>query len=143
MSPAKRQKFSFVWYINFKKKIGGIALKTVRTEKELANAIKSGEDMIIIEGDLANKTLKLKATGSFAWGIAFAAIVAAVGMMMTGVGLPAAMASAAGATAILGSSVTAAAISIAIAAGGSAILDALRDDYKIVEKSSNRVVLKR
>lgn len=118
-------------------------MKTVRTEKELANAIKSGEDMIIIEGDLANKTLKLKATGSVAWGIALAAIVVAVGMMMTGVGLPAAMASAVGATAILGSSVTAAAISIAMAAGGSAILDALRDDYKIVEKSSNRVVLKR
>ena len=49
-------------------------MKTVRTEEELASAMKSGEDTIVVEGDLANKTIKIKATGSIAWAIAFTAL---------------------------------------------------------------------
>ena len=118
-------------------------MKTVRTEEELANAMKKEEPMIEIVGDLANKTIKIKATGSFAWGLAFTAIGLAVGMAMTGVGLPAALASARVATAFLGTGAVSAAIALGTAAGGAAILNSLRDDYKIVEKGSGRVVLKR
>lgn len=118
-------------------------MKTVRTEEELATAMKNEEPMIEIVGDLANKTIKIKATGSFAWGIAFAAIGVAVGMAMTGVGLPAAVASAGVATAFLGTGAVSTAIVLGVAAGGAGILSSLRDDYKILEKGSGRVILKR
>ena len=118
-------------------------METVRTESELASAMKNEEPTIEIVGDLANKTIKLKAIGSVAWGIAFVAIVAAVGMAMTGVGAPAALVSVATATTVLGTGVTTSAIALGVAAGGAAILNSLRDDYKIVEKNSSRVVLKR
>ena len=73
---------------------------TVTNETELAKAMANNEPTIEIIGDLANKTIKIKASGSIAWAIAFAAL-------------------------------------------GTAILSSLRDDYKIVEENSNRVVLKR
>lgn len=118
-------------------------MKTVKTEEELAQAMKDEEDAIIIEGDLANKTIKLKATGTVAWGIALAAIIIAVGTASSGVGIPVAATSAFAATGVLGISTTTTAIAIAVAAGGVGILNSMRDDYKIVEESSNRVVLKR
>ncbi|MBR1806991.1 MAG: hypothetical protein IJ774_11500 [Selenomonadaceae bacterium] len=43
----------------------------------------------------------------------------------------------------IGTGSTTAAIAIGVAAGGTPILSALRDDYKIVEQKTNRVVLKR
>lgn len=118
-------------------------MKKVRTEEELAQAMEDKEDSIIIEGDLANKTIKLKATGSIAWLVAIGAIGVAVVAASSGVGIPVAAASAFAATTVLGISTTTAAVAIAVAAGGVGILDSLRDDYKIVEESSNRVVLKR
>lgn len=118
-------------------------MKTVRTEEEYATAVNNEEDSIEVVGDLRNKILKIKATGSVAWGIAFAAIVVAVGMAMTGVGIPVAATSALGATAIIGTGTTTAAIAIAVAAGGTAVLTATRDDYEIVEQSSKHLVLKR
>lgn len=117
-------------------------MKKVRTEEELAQAMEDEEDSIIIEGDLANKTIKLKATGSFAWGIAIGAIALAVALAMTGVGIPAALGVATASVAAIGTGATTTAIALGVAAGGTAILSALRDDYKIVEESSNRVVLK-
>lgn len=118
-------------------------MKTVRTEEEYATAVNNEEDSIEVVGDLRNKILKIKATGSVAWGIAFAAIVVAVGMAMTGVGIPVAATSALGATAIIGTGTTTAAIAIAVAAGGTAVLTSTRDDYEIVEQNSKRLVLKR
>lgn len=41
-------------------------MKTIRTESELASAMKNEEPTIEIVGDLANKTIKLKAIGSVA-----------------------------------------------------------------------------
>jgi uncharacterized membrane protein len=51
---------------------------TVQTERELASAIKRDEDTIEITGDLANKTVRIRATGGVAWAIAFATIGLAV-----------------------------------------------------------------
>ena len=101
--------------------------KKVRTEAELGDALKNNEETIEIEGDLANKTFKIRATGSIAWGIAIGAIglafyslVATVGS--AGTAAPATMISSSlagvGAASILGGSVTYSAIAIAVAAGG-------------------------
>ena len=116
---------------------------TVTNEEELAKAMANNEPTIEIIGDLANKTIKIKASGSIAWAIAFAALGAAVALAMTGVGIPAALGVATASVAAIGTSATTAAIALGVAAGGTAILSALRDDYKIVEENSNRVVLKR
>lgn len=116
---------------------------TVTTEKELARAMDDKEPTIEIVGDLSNKTVKLKATGSVAWAIAFAALTAAVAFAMTGVGAPAALGVATASVAAIGTSATTTAIALGVAAGGTAILSALRDDYNIVEKTNKRVVLKR
>lgn len=116
---------------------------TVTNENELAEAMRDNEPTIEIIGDLANKTIKLKATGSVAWAIAFAALGAAVALAMTGVGAPAAAVTAFAAVGTIGTGATTTAIALGVAAGGTAILSALRDDYEIVEKNSNRVVLKR
>lgn len=123
---------------------GGITLVTVTNEKELARAMEDKESTIEIVGDLSKKTIKLKATGKVAWAIAFAALTAAVAFAMSGAGAPAAL-PLAGTTAafIGGTGATISAIELAVAAGGVAILSALRDDYKIVEKNNNHVVLKR
>ena len=116
---------------------------SVWTEKDFASAMEREDDEIIVEGDLANTTLKIKATGKIAWGIAFAAIIAAVGLAMTGAGIPVALPLAGAATAILGAGAVSSAIAIAVAAGGAGILTSLRDNYKVVEHSHNRLVLKR
>ena len=60
--------------------------KKVKTEAELAEAIKNGDDTIEIEGDLANKTFKIKATGKIAWGIALTAVGIAVYAAITTIG---------------------------------------------------------
>ena len=123
---------------------------TIRTEKELADAINNGEDTIEIEGDLKSKTLKIKATGKVAWAIA----IGAIGIAILGITYPIpepatqtatkgmAAFTAAGATAILGVGATTAAISIAIAAGGVGVLNKLRS-YKIIENNENKLVLKK
>ena len=116
---------------------------TVTNETELAKAMDNKEPTIEIFGDLAKKTIKLKATGSVAWAIAFAALGAAVALAMTGVGAPIAAPTALAAVGTLGLSTTTTAIVLSVAAGGTAILTALRDDYEIVEKNFKHVVLKR
>ena len=127
----------------------------VSTEKELSQCIQNGVDRIEIEGDLANKTLKIKATGKVAWAVAFGAIGVAIIAVMT---LPAssttgpagpvaegliASGAAAGAVTVLGLPATIAAISMALADKNKSVLTKLRDSYDIVEKSNNRIVLKK
>lgn len=126
-------------------------MSTVTTEKELAQAIKDEEDMIFIEGDLAKKTIRIKATGKVAWAVAIGAIsLAAYSLIVTlgtgGASTPVTatsgvMASGA-AVAVLGSGATASAIAIAVAAGGVGVLSKLRS-YKIIEESPGKVVLAR
>ena len=138
-------------------------MRTVTTEKELAKAVQDDLDTIVIEGDLASKTIKIKATGKAAWAIAFGAIsLAAYSIAFGAISLAAysliATLGTGGATApatatsgliaggaavtVLGSATTASAIAVAVAAGGVGVLSKLRS-YKIVEKSQDRVVLAR
>lgn len=46
----------------------------VKNEKELGEALKNKEETIEITGDLAKKTIKIRATGRVAWVVAFGAI---------------------------------------------------------------------
>lgn len=154
----------------------------VQNEAELASALKRHESIIIVEGDLVQKVVRIKATGKLAWTIALGGIAiagyaaylssaaigggaaatgaAATGAAATGAAatgaisfgsaiLPVAAPVAVGAGAagaatlsILGIPATIAAISIAVAAGGTKILGDLRS-YKIKERSSQRIVLTR
>ena len=50
----------------------------IRAEKELGEALKNDQDRIEIEGDLAKKVIRIKATGKIAWAIAAGAIAVAV-----------------------------------------------------------------
>lgn len=43
--------------------------KHCKDSKELAKAIKNGEDSIIVEGDLKNKVIRIKLTGKLAWSV--------------------------------------------------------------------------
>ncbi|QOJ08141.1 hypothetical protein [Nitrosomonas sp. H1_AOB3] len=123
----------------------------VRTEAELGEALKNKEETIEIEGDLANKTFKIRATGKVAWVVAIGAIsIAAYGTAATlgtgGTSAPvtatSAFIAAPVAVGVLGGAVTYSAIAIAIAAGGVGALTTLRG-YKQVLRSQDRLVLKR
>ncbi|MFZ4170540.1 hypothetical protein ACEV60_18035 [Enterobacter ludwigii] len=126
-------------------------MSAVTTEKELARAVSEGQGTIIIEGDLAKKTIQIKATGNVAWAVAIGAIgVAVCSLMLTAgsggastpvTGTTAALAGG-GAVAILGGPATVSAISIAVAAGGVGVLKTIRH-YKIAENTGNRIVLKK
>lgn len=126
----------------------------VSNNDDLKDAIKRGESRIEIEGDLAKKVIRLKATGKVAWLIAGGAVgVAVMGLIIltpttvvTG-GLAAPVeagiisAAIAPAATIIGLDVAMMAVGLAIAAGGVGILTRLRSDYKIVEQAPNRAVL--
>lgn len=116
----------------------------IDNEKDLAKALNEEQDSIEIEGDLANKVVRIKATGTVAWAIAIGAIglaiVATVGT--GGAAAPAAGVVGAAATGVLGVSATAAAVAIAVAAGGVGVLNTLRS-YEIVNSEEGRVTLKR
>ena len=126
-------------------------MSTVTSAAELGRSVNNGEDEIIIEGDLAKKTIRIKATGKVAWAIAFGAIGVALVIAISGAGAgPAAPAfeaiaitSAGGAVAVIGLPATVAALSMAFAVKNKKVLNSLRDDYIIMSKSTNRVVLKR
>lgn len=134
-------------------------MKTVKSAKELGEAIKNKEEYIYIEGDLKNRIIKIKATGKIAWAIAGVAIASAVGLYLSapatavvtapagGVGsvvsFGGSAAAAGAATTILGINATAVAMSVAIAAGGIGAINLLRDDYKIVRNDNKGMLLER
>ncbi|MDX9901064.1 MAG: hypothetical protein RBT22_06195 [Aliarcobacter sp.] len=117
---------------------------SIRTEEELAQSIKNNEDFIEIEGDLARKVIKIKATGKVAWIIACGAIAVAVTAVIVsgGTATPASAFIAGGAVTILGLPTTVTAISIAVVSGGIASLNKLRD-YQIILNENNRIILKK
>ncbi len=146
----------------------------IKDSKELGKAIKRGDDVIIVEGDLAKSTVRIYATGKVAWAVCLGAITvtvtvylaggaggaAATGAAATGAGhltfasaatgglaaagvAGVAAASGGAAATILGIPALTTAIAVAVAAGGVGALNTLRNGYKITEKSSNRVTLKR
>lgn len=126
-------------------------MTTVHTEEELAKAIERNEDSIEIEGDLAQKTIRIRAAGKVAWAIAFGAITVAVLATLSMIGTagtdsvvaaPIALISATGAVGVLGATTTYSAVAIAVAAGGVAALTRLRN-YKEVSRGLKRLVLQR
>lgn len=119
----------------------------VNDTKGLGKALKDNKDEIIIEGDLKNKVLRIKATGKVAWAIAIGAIgVAVVAILLTietgGTSSIAAAAVAPAAVSVLGVETTIAAIGIAVVAGGVGALNKLRK-YKIVENDDKKLILKK
>ena len=124
---------------------------TVKTEKELADAINRGDDSIEIEGDLANRTIKIRACGKVAWLVALGSIgiaaYALVSIPLTGgadapaAGIVSGITGSA-AVAVLGLPATMAAIGIAVAAGGVGVLSKVRD-YKETSRADNLLVLRR
>ncbi|WP_044874625.1 hypothetical protein [Pseudomonas sp. LFM046] len=129
-----------------------MARAKAKTEEELAEAIRAGADYIEVEGDLAKKTFKIRATGKVAWVIAFGCIGVAVTAALlaaksdnTKSSVTAGIASL-GAAAVpaftLGPAVMATAIAIAMSAGGVAVLTQLRD-YKQVSYDGGVLVLSR
>lgn len=117
----------------------------VKTEKELGEALKRDDDMIQIEGDVANKVFKIKATGKVAWVIAIGAIGVAVTLSFGsgGAAAPVGMVIAPAAVTVLGASATYGAIAIAIAAGGVSALGKLRNNYKEISRTENSLLLAR
>lgn len=136
------------------------------TLDEVVRAVDNKEDCIIIEGDKANDVYRIIATGNVAWAIAIGAIGLSAALIFITVGsggtaapvtVPVEVASktiiAPVAIATLGWGATSTAIAICFAAGGvaagKAILNAVRNNYKIAEKVENedgkvtKLVLKR
>lgn len=123
-------------------------VKKVRTEAELGEALKNNEESIEIEGDLAKKTFKIRATGKVAWAVCIGAIGVAIYSVVATVGTSSPVTAttagftAATATTILGGAVTYSAIAIGVAAGGVGALNKLRK-YKQVSYENERLILRR
>ena len=134
-------------------------MTVVRTKQELAQAVQNNQSQIVIEGDIVNGIVRLKLVGPLAWTIAAASIATAaylfaaapaatvasapVGGAGGAISFTGAIGTAAAAVAILGIPATTVAIGIAVVAGGIGALTKLREKYKIIEKSKDRVVLQR
>lgn len=125
------------------------------TIEEIIKALNGKEDCIIIEGDKANDVYRIIATGNVAWAIAIGAIGLSAALIFITVGsggaaapvtVPVEVASkmfiAPAAIATIGWSATSTAIAICFAAGGvaagKAILNAVRNNYKIAEKVEDK-----
>lgn len=103
----------------------------VTNEKELGKALHEEKDSIEIEGDLAKKVIKIKATGKVAWGVLIGSLAVAVPLIIVTVAsagtatpatAPAILGVMAPTVATIGAEATVSAVSIAagaaIAAGG-------------------------
>lgn len=55
------------------------------TPKELGEALRNNESTIEIEGDLAKKVIRIRATGNVAWAVALVALVGAVGLAIAAI----------------------------------------------------------
>lgn len=129
---------------------------SVHTEEELAKAIKNNSDTIEIHGDLARKTIKIKATGNVAWAVAFGAIGVAMASIFFAVGSGGSTVpittvtmgiTAPAAVTILGVGTTITVGSLFFAAGSintaKLLFGKLRKDYEIKDKRDNFIVLKK
>lgn len=121
----------------------------VRNEKEPGQALKNNVELIEVEFDLKRKVLRIRSVGKVAWGICIASIAVAVtsllATMATGGTLVPASAfvatpALAGAVGILGGSTTVTAVGIAVAGGGVASLNKLRQ-YKVKKISKDKIQL--
>jgi len=123
-------------------------MANVKTAKELGKAIKKGEDIIEIEGDLVKKVVRIRATGKIAWAIAISAIGVVVYSILAapetaGTSITLNFMAIPTTVGILGGiSVTEVAIFIAVAGGSVGTLNTLRG-YKEISRTKNKLVLKK
>lgn len=114
-------------------------------------------DEIIIEGDLANHVIRIKATGKVAWEVGFGAVCVAVVVVLAAV--PAGVAagpfalvsegtiattaaiSATTAVTVWGLNTTVVAVGIGVGARSAIALKHLRNNYKIKSVTDNKLVL--
>jgi hypothetical protein len=132
--------------------VGDMATRKVKTEEELAEAMKAGASTIEIEGDLSKTTFKIRATGRVTWALVAASLVAGLVFLKgsskvddTKAKLAFAAAGAGtgvGAVAVLGVPASVAAFAIARAYGGIEGLKLLRN-YKQVSYQEGKLVLER
>ena len=121
------------------------------TTEEFVKQLNNKEDYIILEGDRANDVYRIVAAGNVAWAIAIGAIVLGAALVFATASsggtaapatVPAISAVAPAAVAVVGWSATSTAIAICFAAGGiaagKAILNAVRNNYKIAEKVEDK-----
>lgn len=121
------------------------------TTEEFVKQLNNKEDCIILEGDRANDVYRIVAAGNVAWAIAIGAIVLGAALVFATASsggtaapatVPAISAVAPAAVAVVGWSATSTAIAICFAAGGvaagKAILNAVRNNYKIAEKVEDK-----
>lgn len=124
---------------------------TMTTNEEFVKALNDKAEYIILEGDKANDVYRIVVAGKIAWVLAIGAIVIGVALVFTTAGsggaaapatIPAMNLIAPAAVATLGWSATSTAIAICFAAGGvaagKAILNSVRNNYKIAEKVEDK-----
>lgn len=115
--------------------------------KELGKALKNNEPVIEIEGDLVNKVIRIKATEKGVWAVVIIAITICVASIATapatgGVSTLSFVATAPAAVTAWGIPTTAAAVAIAVAGGGVAVLEKLRK-YRLEKISDKKIILYR
>ena len=118
--------------------------------KELSEAIKRGENKIIIKGKFGDRVYAIEAVGPVAWAIAIGGIGVAVTAILVTAGSGGAAAPVAGPAmfvtmpveiaALGGAGVASTAIAIAVAGGGVGILTSLRK-YKAKRDNNGNVIL--
>ena len=121
------------------------------TLDEVVRAVDNKEDCIVIEGDRANDVYRIVVTGKVVWLVALGAILIAAGCVAatatsagtsSPVTAPVAALTATAAIGIIGYSATTTAVGMCALAGGvaagKAILNSVRNNYKIAEKVENK-----
>ena len=116
-------------------------MRHVKTEKQLGQALREDAERIEIEGDLARKVIRIRATGKVSWAVCIACCSVAITLIVLGP-TPEKAAILAPAAGILGLPAAIAAISIGFAAGGVAALTKLRR-YREISRTSETLVLER
>lgn len=123
-------------------------MSIITDEKELGKAVKRGDETIELDIHIGKIVIRIKAVGKVAWATCVGAIgvvvvsilsVPATGGASTPVSAFAGAPALVGATAVLGSA-TIPAITIAVAGGGVAALNKLRN-YRVEKLSDGRVIL--
>lgn len=117
----------------------------VKDAKELAQAIKSNENYIEIEGDLKKGVVKVKGTGKIAWTLCIGGLTIAAAMVINKQADPktAALAavSATAAAGILGPTTAAMCVMMAVYAGNVDVISKLRE-YRIEEQGDRLFLVK-
>lgn len=121
----------------------------VRNEEELGKALKNNVDLIEVEYELKRKVVRIRAIGDVAWMVCIAAMTVGVAYIIAtaataGTTAPVnaliATPALAGAVTVMGVPTTISAVSIAVAGGGVASLNKLRN-YKVKSISGEKIQL--